>query len=176
MVSIKRILIIIALLWGQAGLGEWGIKIESGGYLGNFALGGIYSWQKDHAVEASIGEYEAAGKKHYQMNLGYRWSPWKTQTSSVVWAPLHFGFFLIGSLDQSQFFTELGDTYPDDYYDENAIRAALQLGSSLFFNRGKLAVVYYLTVLENGIIAIYNNDWKNLTHFWSSGLALQYFF
>jgi hypothetical protein len=165
------------LLISDAAFGDWGLVLQKGSYLGNTALGGIYTWKEKHSVEISIGNYMAADSENYQINLGYRWSPWQVPVSTWRWAPAQLGIFLMGTLNNREYFTESPDIYPsDDYYDQTAVRGAFQISSGFYFRKEKAAFIYHFSILENGLIAIYNNDWRNLNYFWASGFSLQIYF
>jgi hypothetical protein len=156
---------------------QWGLVYQEHGYMGETAVGGIYSWNDQHSVELSLGRYFSGGNENHQINFGYRWSPWKVQISKLRWAPVQVGVFALATLNEKEYFTESPTVFPsEDYYDQTAVRTALQLSSTLYFAGGQAAVVYHLSILENGLIAMYNNNWQNLKYFWSSGLGLQFFF
>ncbi len=177
MAFIKIMLIGFFIFIGEKARADWGLVLQKGGYLGNTALGGVYTWKKEHSIELSIGNYLAAEKENYQINLGYRWSPWQVPISNWAWAPLQLGFFLMGALNNREYFTESSEVYPsEDYYDQTAVRGALQISSGFYFPKEKAALIYHFSILENGLIAIYNNDWRNLSYFWASGFSLQIYF
>lgn len=156
--------------------GKWGLIFQSGGFLGRLNAGILISWEEKHAAEISLGTYLADNREYHQLNVGYRWSPWIiVLDEKTKWSAIQVGGFLIGSLDRENFFTESPDTFPENYYDQNAIRGGLQLASSLFFS-DSVAITAHMMILESGLIAIFNNKWDDLPYVWATGLGLQVFF
>lgn len=99
--------------------------------------------------------------------------PWENR----LWTPLQFGVFFIYSLDGYHFFANSPSQYPSSgYYDETRYRYGAELGSTFAFLSSGIELGYRLRILDNGMVAIYNNAHKDLQYYVSSGLELRYRF
>lgn len=167
----------ISLLLSFSVQAKWVANFERAGFLGSYALGVGYETESRHAFEGSIGTYSNDGKNQYQTNLLYRYSGWEITGNNKTWRPLQVGVFTIRSWDRENYFTKSPDQYPyEGYYDFTAFRAGLEVSNTLIFNQSRIAISYRFRILDNGIVAVYNNSHKDLQYYISSGLALSYLF
>ncbi|UYL10462.1 hypothetical protein B9G69_007700 [Bdellovibrio sp. SKB1291214] len=156
---------------------NWRLTLERAGFMGTMALGGSYEWLPEHAVNFSVGGYHIDKEIFYQSNLSYRYSRWNTGVRGNLWRPLQFGVFASYALNQDRFFLKSPDKYPSPgYYDETALRYGLELASTMTFMPSHFAIGYHLRIFDTGIIAMFNNDNKDIQYYISSGISLQYLF
>lgn len=152
------------------------MSAEQAGFLGTYAVGGGYLFKDRHAIEFLVGVYPESGESHYQGNLIYRYTRWSVPLKTISWRPLQIGAFIIRSWDQDKYFLRSPSQYPENgYYQPTVLRFGLEFGTTVNFS-SHLGFSYRFRILDNGIVALYNNSNKDLQYYTSSGLALQYFF
>lgn len=146
--------------------------------MGTYALGGGYTFENPkHAVEFLIGVYDGGEEEYFQTNILYRYSRWEIDRVDRKWYPLQMGVFTVRTWDQDNYFLKSPSQYPaDNYYESTAFRWGFELGATVLFIPSQISLSYRLRVIDNGIVALYNNGNKDLQYFTSSGLALQYHF
>ncbi|WP_373998079.1 hypothetical protein [Bdellovibrio bacteriovorus] len=156
---------------------DWRAVVERAGFMGTVAAGASYEFEPEHAVDLSLGGYPIDDEVFYQANLVYRYSRWNTPVREDVWRPLQFGFFLVYALNSDKYFLESPDKYPyPDYYDFTALRYGAEFGTTYTFMRSRIGISYRIRIFDNGVIAIFNNNNRDLQYYISSGLSLQYLF
>ena len=134
----------------------------------------IYEHAIHHDFEISLGAYSAGTGDKYQSNLAYRYSPWRVSCVNFNWEPIQIGAFALYSWDR-RFFLKTPDKYPtDNYYEQTAFRWGLEQGSSFSFLNERWHLALTLRIIDNGIVAIYNNANRDLQYYLSSGLRLEY--
>ncbi len=152
------------------------MSAEYAGFLGTYSLGGGYSFNEKHSLEFLIGTYNN-GRAHYQSNLLYRYSRWSVPFKNRTWIPLQIGVFILQSWDHKNYFNKSPEPYPEEnYYESTLIRSGLELGSTILVPEYNLGISYRYRMLDNGLVAIYNNTNRDLQYYTSSGLGLQYYF
>lgn len=155
---------------------EWHLIFERAGFMGSYSLGVSYEWEK-HAADLSIGAYSNEGVKYYQSNIAYRYSHWEVPWENRIWIPVQIGVFTVRSLDRKNYFVKSPSEYPSDgYYDATAFRWGFLYGTAIEFPESHFSVAYYIKVLDNGLIALYNNSRMDLQYYISSGIGIHYIF
>lgn len=156
---------------------DWRLIFERAGFLGAYSGGFSYQWNERHATDLSLGSYSNDGVKYYQTNISYRYSRWSVPWENRNWIPIQIGVFTIRSLDKHNYFVKSPSEYPSDgYYDATAFRWGLLYGTALEFPESHFGIAYYIKILDNGIIALYNNSQMDLQYYISSGIGLHYIF
>lgn len=111
------------------------------------------------------------------MNLVYRYSRWSVPLEQNSWEPVQIGFFVLRSWNQDKYFLRSPTQFPDDnYYSQTLFRLGLEWGMSYTLEDIDLSLSYRFRILDNGLIALYNNSGKDLQYYTSSGLGLQFRF
>lgn len=151
--------------------------VERAGFFGRWGLGGIYEFNKHHAVELSLGSYTVEHRAHYQTNFSYRYSNWEVAVTEHIWRPLQVGLFGLYSLDNDRYFLESPKKYPSPgYYDGTAMRWGIDFATTFVWVQSSLGFAYHLRILDSGVVAIYNNKNRDLQYYISSGFSLRYLF
>lgn len=151
--------------------------VGTAGFFGSAYVGAAYEWNSSHQVEGTLGWYTNSKRSGPQINLAYRYAVWNIPWKNKIWKPASIGFNTIYAVDRDNFFIESPKKFPSDgYYEQTALRAALELGSSMIFLETNLELIYYLRFLDNGLIAFYNNNRRDLQYYTSSGIGLSYHF
>lgn len=156
---------------------DWLLTVNRMGFFGAWGAGAIYEWSERHAGEVSLGGYWNGGTEYIQSNLAYRYTRWRIEDSGRAWNPLELGIFAIRSWDQKSYFLQSPEKYPyENYYDQTRLRFGVEFGSVAAFKEWHLEVAYHVRVLDNGLVATYNNSRKDLQYYVSSGVAIRYRF
>lgn len=166
-----------------ASLDKWGAEVTYAGYLGDFSIGFLREWRETHSVHLSVGYYDIDGIKYTQANLGYMYqTPWHHRfddNPDLSWHFFSVGLYLLRSLDNTHYFRASPSKYPTaGYYDETALRFGLNMATSVRFWNDSTQISYFMMILDNGIIAAYNNQHERslISYFVSHGLSLSYRF
>lgn len=81
------------------------------------------------------------------------------------------------AMNDKKYFLRSPGKYPyPEYYDETALRYGLEFGTTLTFMPSRLAIGYRVRIFDNGVIAAFNKNNRDLQYYISSGLSLQYLF
>src|SRR5688500_17053313 len=106
--------LICLLIWSYASLADaaWSAVIHHAGYFGDLAAGVLYEASENHILDSSIGYYPADGHRSHQLNLAYRYDPWKIQNDNFVWRPVQFGVFAVTTLEERHYFYRSPSKYP----------------------------------------------------------------
>lgn len=166
-----------------AGFDKWAAEITYAGYLGDVAGGAMREWNETHAAHISVGVYKINGVDYSQLNLGYTYrAPWSYRfenADDLNWHFLSGGVYLMRSLDNTHYFRTSPSKYPSaGYYDETALRFGFTVGTSVSFFNDTTELKYFFMILDNGLIAWYNNQRERdlISYFVSHGLSLSYRF
>ncbi|MGE0526845.1 MAG: hypothetical protein AB7P49_07270 [Bdellovibrionales bacterium] len=156
---------------------EWGVGLGTGGFQGEKAVAVVKDWSRRHAIEFGIGEFPLAGEQEYQLNLGYRFTPWQVRYYDVAWSPLGVGVVALYALDQDEYFVESPDKYPSpDYYEQTGLRLGVEVSTQMMAWADRVRLLYKVVLLDTGITSYINNDGKYAENFYSSGLFIEFFF
>ena len=156
---------------------DWSAEVGYSGFWGTVSAGPIYRVDEKQSLGLSLGSYRNGPDVFAQINFVYRYAHWKFERGSLLWRPLHIGPFLSLTTDQKRFFLMSPEKYPEDgYYEQTALRGGAEIGTTVLFCKARLAFALYFRLLDNGMVAIYNNRTRDLQYFSSSGLGLQYHF
>lgn len=151
--------------------------ISRSGFMGKGALGLSYEFTPQHAADLSVGIYDIHKVNYYQLNLAYRYAHWTLNYKEHQWRPLQVGLFGVHSLDYDRFFYNSPERYPTkDYYEQTRFRYGFEVGSHFTFLCSKLAIGYHMRIFDTGVIAVVNNENRDLQYYISSGLSLYYIF
>lgn len=153
---------------------NWGVVAGSSGYQGEFFAGGIYRFNPRHTMALTLGSY-TLGFVHYQLNVGYIYSPYemKFDDGHILWSVADFGASLAFAIDHNHYFLKSPVQYPEEtYYDQTRQRAAFQIGTTLSPFDGGVSIRYFVSLLTIGAIAYYNNR-EGYRQFLSSGISLK---
>ena len=157
---------------------DYSLVYQYAGFFGKNAIGLGVSASDYHMFEVSVGEYSLEEKRQLQLNLGYRYTPWVVDTEIGQIKPVSLGLHALYSDGGGKYFLQSPDQYPyADYYDQTALRLLFSYAISYrpsFWPR--LEVLYQNGILDNGLVALYNNRKSDLQYFWSSGLSLRWKF
>jgi hypothetical protein len=155
---------------------QWGVELGRSGFWGKVSLGPTYRFSPAHSVGASLGTYNNGPDQYAQFNGIYRYSAWNFETPKLYWQPLTVGAFAICSLDSKRFFVKSPDKYPADYYEQTQLRGGIEFGTNVMLKSARVSFAIYLRVLENGMVALFNNAHRDLQYYSASGFALHYQF
>ncbi|AGH96701.1 hypothetical protein [Pseudobdellovibrio exovorus] len=162
---------------------KWGAELSYGGYLGDCSIGALREWNERHSLHLSFGYYSIESTRYTQLNFGYNYqTPWYHRFESnndLSWHFFTVGGYLLRSLDNTHYFRASPGKYPTaGYYDETALRFGLRMATSVRFWDDKAQISYFMMVLDNGLIASYNNQHERslIAYFISHGLAVSYRF
>lgn len=156
---------------------EWAGKVERAGFFGATSIGGGYEWYKRHAAELSVGSYGNDGIIYYQVNIAYRYTPWRILWKDKSWRPIQAEIFGMHSLDQKNYFSKSPKKYPTErYYEQTALRWGVGTGTAFGFLNETLILGYSVRLTDAGLVALYNNTQRDLQYTSSSGLRLEYRF
>lgn len=173
----QTLILCLCLATSTANAGEVRAILERAGFMGTVAAGGSYEWTEQHASDLSLGTFLIGSEQFYQANIGYRYSRWNSPMKGDMWRPLQFGFFGVYALNNKRFFLKSPDKYPyPGYYDETAFRYGLEFGTTYTFMPSRIAIGYRLRIFDNGIIATFNNNNRDIQYYISSGFTVQYLF
>lgn len=115
---------------------------------------------------------------HWQLNAAIRHGLVKEIGSELRWRPLSIGIcfmYALIDLKDNTYFSRSPQHYPDNsYYEQTALRGALELSTAIRSSQFSLEIVYYLRLLDKGIIAYFDNTLTDLSLATASGLALVY--
>jgi hypothetical protein len=151
--------------------------VGTSGFFGKKYVGISYELDSIHQFESVLGHYSKSSNPGFQINLSYRYSIWNIPWKNKIWKPATLGVNAMYALDQKNYFVESPDKYPsDDYYEQTGLRGAVEFGSSMIFLHSNLELIYYLRFLDNGLVAFYNNNRRDLQYYTSSGIGLSYHF
>jgi len=173
----QKLIALIMVLLSLPCSAEWLGAASVAGFFGKYSLGVAYVGGH-HETELSLGAYSNASRTELQSNLAYRYSPWIVPVlNNKIWHPIQVGLFGLFSWDEKTYFTDSPSYYPTPgYYDQTALRLGVEFGTSLLLPNNQWSVAYFIRVLDSGLIAIYNNDRKDLQYYISSSLSLRYHF
>lgn len=175
--TLNLILFALLTVFSTAANADWGLGVATGGFQGRTSTAVIWDWKRTHTIEFGVGEYSLDEKRKTQFNLSYRYTPFEVQWRQFTWAPTSIGLILIYANDEKRYFTQGPSKYPDeDYYDETGIRPGLEWSTQVTTLDGQIRLLYKIVLMDTGVVALINNDSKYAEYFYSSGLALQYFF
>lgn len=162
---------------------SWVIAASYAGFLGDYSIAGGYHLDHRHSFHLGLGQYNVINNKYIQANLSYIYTPWSFDTrihekADLAWDILDLGFHAIRSFDNSRNFRTSPSKYPTkDYYDETILRFGLQVGTSVRILHEKIKISYFSMILDNGLIALYNNNHERslISYYISHGIMISYF-
>lgn len=170
-------MILCGLFYSASAAASWAAEIAYSGFMGTVSAGPIYRVDEKQSVGLSLGSYRNGSNFYKQLNAIYRYAQWSFDRPVLRWKPLHIGAFVLYTTDQKRFFLTSPKKYPaDGYYEQTALRGGAELGSTVLFCESRLAMALYFRILDNGLVAIYNNRTRDLQYFSSTGLGLQFHF
>lgn len=156
---------------------DWRLSFERAGFFGSYSGGFGYQWDQRHSTDLTLGVYSNDGVKYNQINFSYRYSRWTIPWENKNWIPAQVGVFTVRTLDRHNYFVRSPSEYPTDgYYDATAFRWGFLYGMALEFPDSHFSVAYFVKILDNGIVALYNNSNMDLQYYISSGIGFQYIF
>lgn len=157
---------------------DWQATVNGSGFFGNVSAGAIYGWSRSNSFEMSVGHFSIQEMQFVQSNFAYRKSHWSIRKNQMIWNPLGFGVFAINAWNGSRYFPQSPTKYPyANYYDQNAIRWGIELGTVLGIPSQHLSYAYHIRVLDVGVIAATNNHFDlDPVYYIASGLSVRYDF
>ncbi|MBX3020645.1 MAG: hypothetical protein KF799_03120 [Bdellovibrionales bacterium] len=174
---LQNIIFLLIVGLAPAAHAGWGLSLATGGFQGAESAGAIRDWNGRHALEFGLGRYSYDGNNEAQVNFGYRYTPFTLHYKGAGWSPLGMGVTAVYALNQSEYFTKSPSKYPGQgYYEQTGIRLGLEASTQVMGWNDRIRLLYKVVFMDTGITTLINNDGKHIENFFSSGLALQFFF
>lgn len=158
---------------------DWSPLLGTSGFFGQYYFGGVYRNDKSFAAEVSMGSYLVEGEAGWQLNCMFRYMAMQMAWNSLQWRALGFGAgftYALNDLKGNNYFSSSPSHFPEDYYEQTALRGILELSTEVYFSGQQIEVGYYLRLLDKGLGAYYNSKSHNLRYYTSSSLALIFHF
>ncbi len=166
----------ILFLFGSFAHGNWGVSVSTGAFQGRTSASAIYEFSGAHDVEFGLGQYPFGDQTRWQVNLGYRYSPFHLDWSPFAWRPLAIGLFTFYALDDDYFLVSPGKYPSRDYYEETKLRVGIELATAIYPARRHFRVLFKMVMIDTGVVAFVNNRDDNVEYLLATGISFQYLF